>query len=149
MCVSLLRTSAPAAKSYLTTLPVAWAIAKWRCTGLRVLRGNQSCVPPSSLCPYWQVPSGDLACRLDILLNGVARLLGRDPALRYIHKAVRLRLMLAEPEASVQLLQDRYDAYVEVVGVPPRPELLAASESSHMRGPVQTFRKKLERFVQQ
>ena len=57
--------------------------------------------------------------------------------------------MLAEPEASVQLLQDRYDAYVEVVGVPPRPELLAASESSHTRGPVQTFRKKLEHFVQQ
>jgi hypothetical protein len=84
-----------------------------------------------------------------MLLNGVARLLGRDPALRFVHKATRLRVMLADPQATVQRLQERHAAYVEVLGVPPRPELLAASESSHTWGPVPTFRKKLAHFVQQ
>ena len=89
----------------------------------------------------------DLSQRLSVLLNGIAPILGRDLAVSFVHKAPKLRLLLEDPRASVQQLRERRDMYVEVLGVPPRPALLAASESSHSRLPVQTFREKLEHFA--
>lgn len=89
-----------------------------------------------------------MARRLGVLLNGMSPLLGRDLALRYIHKAERLRLLLADPEAAVEQLQERHDVYAEVVGVPPKPNLLVSIESSSSSFGVQTFRGKLEHFVQ-
>lgn len=90
----------------------------------------------------------DLAQRLNVLLNGIAPILGRDLALSFVHKAPTLRLLLEDPQASVQQLCERRNVYVAVLGVPPRPALLAASESSHSRLPVHTFKEKLEHFVQ-
>jgi hypothetical protein len=66
----------------------------------------------------------------------------------YVLRSPQLRYMIGDPHEAVQHLQACHQAYVEVVGVPPRAVLLAASESSHMaRLTVPTFRRKLEDFV--
>lgn len=99
-------------------------------------------------CCDLQVPVRDLARRLHTLLNGIAPVLGPDLALRYVHKSHRLLSMLADPAAEVQRLQERRSAYVDVLGVPPRAGLLAASESSHIaRLSQQAFKAKLQHFA--
>lgn len=110
---------------------------------LRVVIGcdELSVLPP-------QVPVEDLSHRLGTLLSGIAPMLGPDLAVHYVYKSPRLRSILGNPEAVIQHLQDRYDEYVDVLGLPPRASLLAASESSHVSNmTVQKFRKKLEQFV--
>jgi hypothetical protein len=83
-----------------------------------------------------------------VLLNGVALLLGQELAVRYAMKAPQLPCMLADPEAAVKQLQERSDVYVQVLGVPPKPELLAASGLSYTRGSHQRFAMRLEHLVQ-
>jgi hypothetical protein len=95
-----------------------------------------------------QVPVKDLQSRISVLLNGIAPILGRDLAVGYVQRSLQLRYMIGDPHKTVQHLQGCYQAYLEVVGVPPRAALLAASESSHIaRLTVPTFRRKLEDFV--
>jgi hypothetical protein len=95
-----------------------------------------------------QVPVEDLARRLDSLLNGLNTLLDRDHALQYVYKHRHLRRLLADPEAAVDNLRERHDAYVDVLGVPPPVSLLAASESSHIATLTPSaFRRKLEHFA--
>lgn len=98
---------------------------------------------------FEQVPVDDLSQRLSTLLNGIAPMLGPDLAVHYVHQSPRLRSILGNPNAEVQQLQERYNDYVDVLGLPPRASLLAASESSHMaRLTVLKFRSKLEQFVE-
>jgi hypothetical protein len=95
-----------------------------------------------------QLPYHDLERRVGVLLNGAAPLLGPELAVRYVMKARFLRRMLADPEAAVQQLQERRGVYVQVLGVLPTPQLLAALVTSQARDPVQRFQERLAHLVQ-
>jgi hypothetical protein len=79
-----------------------------------------------------------LAARMSQLLAGLATLVEAARARAFIQASPTLRLQL----------QAMRDAYVEVLGSPPKPALLAASQSSFSRATQQVFRSKLEFFVQ-
>lgn len=97
--------------------------------------------------PHTQVPWQELASRLNTLLAGLHPLLGRDLAVQYVHKAPNMRILLSDPMATLAKLRYKHEVYIEVVGAPPHPNLLAASQSSFLRTRVTTFRSKLVHMV--
>jgi hypothetical protein len=89
-----------------------------------------------------------LAARMSQLLAGLATLVEAARARAFIQASPTLRLQLQDVDGTVRRVQAMRDAYVEVLGSPPKPALLAASQSSFSRATQQVFRSKLEFFVQ-
>jgi hypothetical protein len=87
-----------------------------------------------------------LASRLGALLAAIHPLLGTEPSRAFIHNSPAPRLMLDDPAATAAKLYAMRDAYVGVMGAPPRPLLLSSSQSSYSRGTVGKFTEKLRYF---